>query len=227
MDFLESIGRAILDALRELGYKIVDFLPNIIAALIVLIVGIIIARFLGRLVRKIVQVLKVDKYIRKINIIERIEKAGTIVEFSAILGWLVKWFLYIVLLIAVSEIMSLGQFTAFLTDIALYLPNVIIAVLILIVGLVLGEFIDNLIVSILKSTKAKLASLVGTVAKWSIFIFAVLAALMQLGVAVTLIQTLFMAVMVTLALGAGLAFGLGGREAAKSFIEKVRKDISE
>lgn len=227
MVFLQNIGEAILDALRDLGLKTLDFLPNLIAALVVLIIGILIAKALGQLVRKIVQAIKVDKYIKKINVIQKIEQAGTLVEFSAILGWLVKWFLYIALLIAVSEILNLGQFTTFLRDIALYLPNVIIAVLILVVGLVLGEFVDNLIVSILKSTRAKLAALVGTVAKWSIFVFAVLAALIQLGVAVALIQTLFTAVMVTIALSAGLAFGLGGRDAAKGFIDKVRRDISE
>ncbi|MBU0648813.1 hypothetical protein KJ969_01750 [Patescibacteria group bacterium] len=227
MNFIKSVGQAILDALRELGDNIVDFLPNIIAAIIVIIVGILVARALGQLVRKIVQLVKVDTYVKKINVIQKIEQAGTKVELSAILGWLVKWFLYIVLLIAVSEILDLGQFTAFLTDIALYLPNVIIAVLILVVGLVLGEFTHNLIVSVLKSSRAALAALVGTVAKWAIFVFAALAALIQLGVAVTLIETLFTAVMVTIALSAGLAFGLGGREAAKSFIDKMKRNISE
>jgi hypothetical protein len=227
MEFLRNIGLAILDALQNLFYQVLGFLPEIIAALVVLIIGILIAKAIGQLVRQIIRAIKVDKYIKKINVIEKIEKAGTIVDFSSILGWLVKWFLYIVLLIAVSEILKLGQFTTFLRDIALYLPNVIIAVLILVVGLVLGEFIDNLIVSILKSTKAKLGALVGTVAKWSIFVFAVLAALIQLGVATTLIQTLFTAIVVTIALSAGLAFGLGGRDAAKDFIEKMRKDIAE
>ena len=212
MEFLQDIGVAILDALKELLYQVLAFLPELIAALVVLIIGIIIAKAISRVVRQVIRALKVDKYVKKINIIAKIEESGTIVDFSAILAWLVKWFLYIVLLIAVSEILQLGQFTSFLSDIALYLPNVIIAVLILAVGLVLGEFIDSLIVSILKSTKAKLAALVGTVAKWSIFVFAVLAALIQLGVATALIQTLFTAIVVTIALSAGLAFGLGGRD---------------
>jgi len=227
MEFLQDIGVAILDALKDLLNQVLAFLPELIAALVVLIIGIIIAKAISRLVRQIVRALKVDKYIKKINVIAKIEESGTIVDFSTILAWLVKWFLYIVLLIAVSEILQLGQFTTFLRDIALYLPNVIIAVLILVVGLVLGEFIDSLIVSILKSTKAKLGALVGAVAKWSIFVFAVLAALIQLGVATALIQTLFTAIVVTIALSAGLAFGLGGRDAAKSFIEKMRKDIAE
>lgn len=227
MVFLKSVGRAILDALVILWDKLIDYLPNLIAALVILIIGILIAKAIGKLVQKVVEAIKVDPLIRKINIIQKIEEAGTRVVLSDILGWLVKWFLYLVLLVAISEILDLGQFTVFLKEIALYLPNVIIAVLILVVGLVLGDFVDRLVVSVLKSTRAKLAPLVGAIAKWSIFIFALLAALIQLGVAVTLIQTLFTAIVVTIALSAGLAFGLGGKEAARDVIEKVKQDIRE
>jgi len=227
MDFLSSIGEAILDALVILWDKVIGYLPNLIAALVILIIGVLIAKALAKLVQKIVEAIKVDALLRKISIIQKIEDAGTKVVLSKILGWLVKWFLYIVLLIAISEILNLGRFTEFLQDIALYLPNVIISVLILVVGLVLGDFVDKLIVSVLKGTKAKLAPLVGAVAKWAIFIFSILAALIQLGVAVTLIQTLFTAIVVTIALSAGLAFGLGGRDAASEVIAKLRQDIRE
>lgn len=225
--FLKSVGQTILDSLVILWAKLIDYLPNLIAALVILIIGILIAKAIGKLVQKIVEAIKIDPFIRKINLIQKIESAGTRVVLSDILGWLVRWFLYIVLLVAISEILNLGQFTVFLKEIALYLPNVIIAVLILVVGLVLGDFVDKLIVSVLKSTRAKLAPLVGAIAKWSIFIFALLAALIQLGVAVTLIHTLFTAIVVTIALSAGLAFGLGGRDAAREVIEKVKQDIKE
>ncbi len=227
MVFLSSVGRAILDALVSLWDKVIAYLPNLIAALVVLIVGILIAKAIGKLVQKIIEAIKVDSYIRKINIVQKIEEGGTRVVLSDILGWLVKWFLYIVLLIAVSEILNLGQFTLFLRDIALYLPNVIIAVLILVVGLVLGDFVDRLIINVLKSTKAKLAPLAGAVAKYAIFVFAFLAALIQLGVAVALIQTLFTAIVMAIALGAALAFGLGGKDVAKDYLEKLKRDIAE
>ncbi|MBD3359385.1 MAG: hypothetical protein GF365_01600 [Candidatus Buchananbacteria bacterium] len=225
--FLRSVGQTILDSLAILWVKLVDYLPNLVAAVIILIIGIFIAKAIAKLVKTVIEALRLDPLIRKINIIQKIEDTGTKVVLSEILAWLIKWFLYIVLLIAISEILKLGQFTVFLKEIALYLPNVIIAVLILVVGLVLGDFVDKLIVSVLKSTRAKLAPLMGTIAKWSIFIFALLAALLQLGVAVTLIQTLFTAIVVTIALAAGLAFGLGGRDAARETIEKFKENIKE
>ncbi len=225
--FLKSVGQTILDSLAILWVKLVDYLPNLVAAVIILIIGIFIAKAIAKLIKTVVEALRLDPLIRKINIIQKIEDTGTKVVLSEILAWLIKWFLYVVLLIAISEILKLGQFTVFLKEIALYLPNVIIAVLILVVGLVLGDFVDKLIVSVLKSTRAKLAPLMGTIAKWSIFIFALLAALLQLGVAVTLIQTLFTAIVVTIALAAGLAFGLGGRDAARETIEKFKENIKE
>ncbi|MCX6743348.1 MAG: hypothetical protein NT116_03875, partial [Candidatus Parcubacteria bacterium] len=222
-----SIGRAIVDALVILWDKLIAYLPNLIAAIIILIVGILIAKAIEKLIQKIVEALKVDELIKKINIVQRIEESGTKVVFSQIFAWLVKWFVYVALLIAVSEILQLGQFTDFLKDIALYLPNVIIAVLILVVGLVLGSFIEDLLVKILRGTKAKLASLIARIAKWSIVIFTVLAALIQLKVAPMLIQTLFTTIAMAIALGSALAFGLGGKDAAKDMIDKIKRDINQ
>ena len=227
MTFLSSIGRAIVDALVILWDKLIAYLPNLIAAIIILIVGILIAKAIEKLIQKIVEALKVDELIKKINIVQRIEESGTKVVFSQIFAWLVKWFVYVALLIAVSEILQLGQFTDFLKDIALYLPNVIIAVLILVVGLVLGSFIEDLLVKILRGTKAKLASLIARIAKWSIVIFTVLAALIQLKVAPMLIQTLFTTIAMAIALGSALAFGLGGKDAAKDMIDKIKRDINQ
>ena len=227
MTFLGSIGRAIVDALVILWDKLIAYLPNLIAAIIILIVGILIAKAIEKLIQKIVEALKVDELIKKINIVQRIEESGTKVIFSQIFAWLVKWFVYVALLIAVSEILQLGQFTDFLKDIALYLPNVIIAVLILVVGLVLGSFVEDLLVKILRGTKAKLASLIARIAKWSIVIFTVLAALIQLKVAPMLIQTLFTTIAMAIALGSALAFGLGGKDAAKDMIDKIKRDINQ
>jgi len=225
MEFFNSIGEAILEALTMIWEKLIDYLPNFIAGILILIIGIFLAKAIEKIVQKIIEAAKIDELVGKINVVKKIAEGGTKVVFSQIFAWMVKWFLYIVLLVAVSEILKLGQFTLFLKDIALYLPNVIIAVLILVVGFVLGYFIDDLIVKVLKSTREKLANLVGAVAKWAVIVFAVLAALIQLKVAVSLIQMLFTAIVFMFALAIGLSFGLGGKDAAKDLIEEVKRDI--
>ena len=227
MEFLNTIGDAVVVALLDVWYDVVAFLPELIAAIIVLIVGVIIAKALSKVVQTVVERLRVDAVVQKIDVVRQIEQSGTHVRLSAVLGWLVKWFLYVVLLIAISDILQLGQFTSFLNAIALYLPNVIIAALILMVGLVLGHFADELIVRLLKGAKARKAPVIGAVAKWAIMVFSILAALIQLNVAVALINTLFTAVVVTLAVASGLAFGLGGKDAARDVIENFRRDINQ
>jgi hypothetical protein len=225
MAFINSIGEAILEALLSLWDGLVAYLPSLIAGIIILIVGIFLAKAIEKLVERIIKAAKIDELVQKINIVKKIEEGGTKVVFSQLFGWLVKWFLYIVLLVAVSDILKLGQFTTFLKDIALYLPNVIIAVLILVAGFVLAYFVDDLVVKVLKSSREKLANLVGAVAKWAIIVFTVLAALIQLNVATQMIQMLFTAIVFMLAVAFGLAFGLGGREAAKELIDEVKRDI--
>lgn len=227
MEFLVAVWESILDALVTVWDSLVGYIPNIIAALVILIIGIIIVKAIAKIVEKVISSLKVNGLVRKIDLVRKMERGDKKILISEVLAWLVKWFLYIALLVAISEILNLGQFTIFLNSIALYMPNVIIAALIIVVGLVLGDFIDGIIVQVLKGTKARLAPLVGAVAKWAIFIFAALAALIQLNVAVSLIQTLFTAVVVMIALAAGLAFGLGGRDAARDFIEKLKSDINK
>lgn len=225
MAFFNSIGEAILEALLSLWDGLVAYLPSLIAGIIILIVGIFLAKAIEKLVEKIIAAAKIDELVQKINIVKKIEEGGTKVVFSQLFGWLVKWFLYIVLLVAVSDILKLGQFTTFLKDIAMYLPNVIIAVLILVAGFVLAYFVDDLVVKVLRSSREKLANLVGAVAKWAIITFTVLAALIQLNVATQMIQMLFTAIVFMLAVAFGLAFGLGGREAAKEVIDEVKRDI--
>ena len=115
-----------------------------------------------------------------------------------------------------------GEVSLFLNDVLQYIPNVIVAVLIMIVGIVAGNFLAEAVKKSLKASNNITSSrfLVG-LTRWSVFIFSLLASLTQLGVATRLIETLFTAVVAMVSLAGGLAFGLGGRDAAKKVIEEV------
>jgi hypothetical protein len=101
-----------------------------------------------------------------------------------------------------------------------------VAVLILVLAAVVAELVRGIVVSSIRATGAHSANLAGAIAKWAIWIFAVLAALSQLGIAVVFIQTLFTGLVIALSLAFGLAFGLGGKEAAARAIEHIRSEIS-
>lgn len=226
MNFLNDIGSTLQVSFLELFEALMAYLPDLVAAIIILIVGLIIAGALSRLVQRLVELTKIDAMLAKIDIIEKLNQSGGKVLLSAVVGWLVKWFLILVTLIAVADILRLDSFNQFLVSIAGYFPSVVVAVLILVAGIVLGNGVRDVIIRLIASSQLRVGRIVARIAQVSIVVFAVMAALIQLQIAATLIQTLFMGIVFMLALAGGLAFGLGGREAASELIADLKRDIS-
>ena len=211
---------------QDLWIGIIAFVPSLVVALIIFVIGWIIGAVLGRVIMQIVGSLKVDNALRSAGFEETFNRAGFTLNSGAFLGGLVKWFVIIVFLVASLEVLGLNQVNVFLQEVVLlYLPQVIVAVLILLVAAVIAEVVRNVVSGAAKAARMVSANLLGSVAKWSIWIFAVLAALNQLGVATAFVQTLFTGVIVALSLGFGLAFGLGGQEAASRYLEKLRSEV--
>jgi small-conductance mechanosensitive channel len=141
-------------------------------------------------------------------------------------GELVKYFVVVVSFMAVFSILGLSDVNMFLQGIVIgYLPQVIVAVLILVVAIVLSEVMRKVVVAAAKAAGVHKAGLLGSITKWSIWIFAILAALFQLNIAATFIQTLFTGVVVAFSVALGLAFGLGAKDTAKEIIEDIRAEI--
>ena len=130
-------------------------------------------------------------------------------------------------LIASLDVLKLTQVNTFLTDVLNYLPQVIVAVIMLLAAAVIAEAMQRVVIGSAKAANIVSASFLGSVTRWAIWIFAIIAALFQLGIAPFFIQTLLTGVVVALALAFGLAFGLGGQEAAARTIERVQREISE
>lgn len=214
-------------AFQDMWAGIVDFVPQLVIAIIIFIIGWVLGVALGRVVAQIIRALKVDSILKSLGTEEVLTRAGFRLDSGAFIGALVKWFVIIVFLIASIDVLGLTEVNFFLRDVVLgYLPNVIVAALILIVAAVIADAIHKLVVGSAKAASIPSAHFMGGVAKWAIWIFAILAALNQLGIAGAFAQTLFTGLVAMLALAAGLAFGLGGKEAASRYIERLRGDIS-
>ena len=137
-----------------------------------------------------------------------------------------RWFFIIVFLIAAVDVFELDQVTEFLRRVALYLPNVIVAAIILVSASLIGGALQKVVEGSAKAARLPSASLLGGIAKWAIWIFAILAALDQLSIAEAFARTLFIGLVSMIAIAGGLAFGLGGKEQAARFIERLKSDIS-
>ncbi|MEK7642818.1 MAG: hypothetical protein AAB392_03420 [Patescibacteria group bacterium] len=210
---------------RSLWLGVVQFVPNLLVAIIIVLIGWGVGALLGRVVSQIIKTLKVDDGLRKAGVEDFLNKGGLSLNSGAFLGGLVRWFVIIVFLIGAFEVLGLSQVTAFLRDILNYLPQVIVAVLILIAAGLVADAMKSVVFSSAKSAEISSAGFLATITKWVIWVFAILVALSQLGIAVRFIETLFTGLIVALSLGLGLAFGLGGQDSAHKVLEKLGKEI--
>jgi hypothetical protein len=227
MGYFTTWQEAFIASFQDLWFKFIAFIPQLLGALIILFVGLIIAASLGRITKKLISGLKVDTLIAKIGITKKFKEIGVQLNVSALIGWIVKWFFIIVVLVTVADILNWQQINSFLQDVALYIPNVLVAVAILVIGLIVGQFIHDIVAKSIQASGmfSNKASVLSKIAKWAVIIFALMASLIQLGIAERLIEIFFTGLVAMLALAFGLSFGLGGRDKAREWLEKSNKDL--
>lgn len=228
MNFVENWGEVFTQSLQGIWFGIASFVPTLVVAIIIFAIGWILASLVEKLIEGLFKTFKVDAALKSAGLEEVVERSGHKLNSGRFLGSLVKWFVIVVFLIASFDVLGLNQVNLFLKDVVLsYLPQVIVAVLVLMVSVVIADTIKRIVVASARAAHVRSAVLLGSIAKWSIWIFAILTALFHLGIAPALIQTLFMGVVVAFALAAGLAFGLGGKEVAGRMLEKTIHTVSD
>lgn len=212
--------------LLELWGTLVAYLPNLLGAVLVFLIGVIVALVLRQVVVKLIALLRIDELSRRLEITSQFERIGLRLHIGGLLGWIVKWFFIIIALIAATDILGWEQITDYLQQVVLFVPNVIISVIILLAGILLGNFVQNVVKTAVEAAQLASADFLSGVAKWAILVFTLMAALVQLQIAPELIRVLFTGLVAMLALAGGLAFGLGGQEHAHRFLNRLKKDIS-
>ena len=225
MNSVQTWGGAITDSLLNLWYRFVSFIPGLVGALIVFFFGLIVAVALGKAVQKVIEMLRVDQAIEKLKIEEKLQLKNVKFKVSAFFGALVKWFLILVFLMAATNILGLDQVSDFLNQIILYIPSIVVAVIIMVIAFLVGNFVYNVVRSSTRVAGVMSASFLATISRWAIVIFGLLAALIQLGIATSLVQTIFVGIIGALALAFGLAFGLGGRDEAGLILKRIRENL--
>ena len=189
--------------------------------------GWIVGAVLGKLVAQFIDVLKIDKLLSSTGAQDTFDKMGMRLNVGAFVGGIVKWFIIIVFLMASLQVLHLTQVNDFLREsVLLYLPKVIIAAFVLVIATVIASAMKKIVVASAKAVNVASANLLGTVANYAIWIFAFIIALSELGIAAQFMQILFTGLIAMLAIAGGLAFGLGGKEAAGRTIDKVSRDMS-
>ncbi|MCD8494567.1 MAG: hypothetical protein LRY41_01960 [Candidatus Pacebacteria bacterium] len=212
-------------SLQNFWFGVADFLPHLLLALIIFLIGWLVAELVKSAIVRLLELVKLNTLLAQTGLEKILEKAGYTLNAAVFFGWLIKWFIIIVFLIASLQIVGLSQVNMVLNSIVLYIPNIIAAALIMLAATLLGDVVRKIVVGSSKAVGSMSSSILGALAYWAIMIFAGLIALQQLGLAVQLINTLFIGFVAMIALAGGLAFGLGGRDAAKEAIEDMKKNI--
>ncbi len=223
---LQSWGTLLSQSFVNLWAGVAAFVPNLVVAIVIFVIGWFVGVFIGHLVEQVFKSIKVDTALKSAGVGDVLERGGLRLDSGAFVGGLVKWFVILAFLVAAFDALHLDKATAFLTSIAQFVPQVIVAVLILMVAVVVAEFVHKVVVASAKAAGIRQAGFVGNVAKWAIWIFGLIFALSQVGIAYDFLLTLFQGIIIALSVAVGLSFGLGGQEAAGRYIEKMRGEFS-
>ena len=215
----------VVGSLQNLWGGAIGVLGNIIGALIVLVIGLIVASGLASLIERFFNIVKLDKALIKLGLEEYFQRAGLRINSGRFFGKLIYWFLTVVFLLAATDILGFYSLSNFLREILVYIPNILVAVLIMLAAVVLGNFLRSLVKASIKSAKLHAAGFLGSLTWWAVVIFGFFAALTQLGVAVALINSLVTGFVAMFALAGGIAFGLGGKDYAVSLLSKFREHV--
>ena len=206
-------GDAVFLSLSNALNAFLNAIPLVIGALLIIIIGWIIAGLLARLTREVLRRAGADRLFAEYSGRVYGERTQDI-KPSVVGGELVKWLIRLVFLVAAANVLGLTQVSELLNDVLLWIPNLIVAAIVLLVAPVLARFVRGLIEVGAGEMGFSNAGLLGRIAEVAIIAFAVIIALNQIGIAANLVNTLFIGVVAALALAFGLAFGLGGRDVA-------------
>ncbi|NMB92398.1 MAG: hypothetical protein GYA31_02120 [Parcubacteria group bacterium] len=222
-----TLATASYGALVNLWNGFIMFIPTLLGGIILFLLGLVIGNGLGQLVEKIIDLIKVDVALEKTGLKNITDRAGLKLNTGYFLGQIVKWLIILSFLIAACNVWGLNAVGDFIQNIVGYIPNLIVAILILIVSILLGEYFAKFVRASLASAGLKFKNFVSSLSRWVFIVFGILAALSQLKIASSIINTLFTGIVALIAIAGGLAFGLGGKELAQDILKKFKEEVEE
>lgn len=216
MGILNQLGLSLADPLVRLWNGFVNFLPGIIAALIVIIVGYIVGAIFGWVLKKVLVKLKVDELLIHKTHIDRVAGKFQLSSFS---GVILKWWVFVLFLPSAADFIQLEGLSNFLYAVSLWVPQLIAALVLGFLGFVAAGYVADRVVE----TKIRSAGLIANIAKVTIIIFAIIVALEQAGLRISVATNSFLIILAGIMLALGIGFGLGLKDEAKRVIDSLKK----
>lgn len=212
-------------SLQSLWFGFVQFTPRLVIAVVFFIVGWVLGSLIAKAIEQVFSGLKIDNLFRSVGAENFFRKAGINLNSGYFVGQIIRWFIIIVFLLPSLNLVGLDDVSSFLSETVLgYLPQVIIAAFVLIIAAVVSEGLSKAVLTTAKAMNLKAANMLAAVAKYAVWVFAIIIALGKLGLG-DFMNILFSGIIAMLALGGALAFGLGGKEHAARFLSKLGEEV--
>lgn len=215
------------DNINEYWSRIIDFVPNILGAIIIVVIGFIIAAVLKWAVVTILESLKLQSLFDRIHVTDLLKKAGMTLKSEEASGQFVKWLTIIIFLIPAAQTLKLDAIKDLLERLLQFIPNVVISLLIIMIGAIIANALSQIVKAAAASIGANTAKILGAITRYVIYIFIAFAAFFQLGVPYYYISVMFTGLVAAIAISVGLAFGLGGQTGAADLVKKLREDFKK
>jgi hypothetical protein len=231
METVQNWGDAVMQSATVMLQNLLGFLPALIGAILILILGWIIAGILAGLIEKGLKAVGFERAAQSTGIAGFIQNAGSGWTASKLVAEVVKWFIRLIAIQAAASILGLTQISQIINAILLWLPNLVVAIVIIVIGALIASFVAGIVRGSAAEMGFTTPNLLANIARYAIIGFAAVAAFNQLGIAPTVVNTLFIGLVATLVLAFGLAFGLGGQQTAaritNGWYEKGRETTSK
>src|SRR3712207_5590020 len=213
----------ILQSLQNTLDQFLEYIPQLIGAIIILVVGYIVARILKAVVARVLQAIGFDGWMERGGIKQFFDRAQTRETPATVIGKLVFWLVFIIAITMAADALGIRQVSQVLAQLIAYIPSIIAAILILVLAALLANFLASIV------RGATGSELLSNIARYAIIVYAAFAALTQLGIAVQLTAPTFLIVLGAVALAGAIAFGLGSREVTKDSVQKAyeRRDEAQ
>jgi hypothetical protein len=214
MERFKDAGEAVWYSFTNVLAQIISFLPAILGAIVVLLIGWLISGVLARLLERGLKTIGLEHAVVRSGVGDFIARSGTTWTVSKIIAELVKWIIRLIFIQAAAGLLGMPQLTSIINSIILFIPNVIVAMAIIVIGALIARFLARLVQGSVAEMGVANPIFFARLTQYAVIGFSVVAAINQLGIARAVVNTLFIGLVASIALAVGLAFGLGGRDVA-------------
>ncbi len=225
MFMIADTNTIVQNALYDLWARVIGFLPQLVMAVVVFFIGIYVANLLSTIVERVLRASRVDTLLRRMGLEEYTRRANMELNFGHFIGQIVYWFFFLVVLLASSDILHFYNLSSFINVVLAYIPNLLIAVLIMVAAFVIANLVKRVVRASVMGARLHAAKFLSSAAWWAIVILGLLASLTQLGIATSFIETFLTGLIGMVALAGGIAFGLGGKEYASEILKDLRDEL--